>query len=213
MMWLRERKRRDEASDRIVGCVLAGGKSSRMGSDKSLLQFDGTPLVSRAVTTMREVFKDVVVISDKRDEYAFLDVPVLPDIKKECGPLGGIHAAFVHTGADSLFVLACDMPFVSSELIRYVVNAGSGAKAAVPKMNGRLQPLCGLYSRRSLPIIEQSLDSKSYRIQMVLAKLGPTVITIQQDLPFHASNLLDNLNTPDQINQALRSDETCRGAG
>jgi molybdenum cofactor guanylyltransferase len=197
----------------IVGCILAGGRSSRMGTDKSLLAFGGVSLIDRAVRVIREVFPTVVVASDRGNEYESLRVPILPDIKKNCGPLGGIHAALVQTEADSLFVLACDMPFVSTELIRHIVDAASGANATVPTMNGRLQPLCGLYSRRCLPIIEQSLNNGIYKLQRVLEELEPTIVPLTPDLSFFASNLLDNLNTPADVEQARCSTNTMVIAG
>jgi molybdenum cofactor guanylyltransferase len=189
----------------IVGCVLAGGNSSRMGRDKSLLTFGGVSLIDRAVGVMREVFPTVVVASDRGNEYEFLRVPILPDIKKNRGPLGGIHAALVQTETDYLFVLACDMPFVSAELIRHVIGAESAANATVPTMNGRVQPLCGLYSRMCLPIIERSLNNGIYKLQSVLEELKPAFVPLTPDLPFFAPNLLDNLNAPADVEQALRS--------
>jgi molybdenum cofactor guanylyltransferase len=190
--------------DGIVGCILAGGKSSRMGSDKSLLMIDGASLIERVVAVLRDVFAAVVVASDRTDEYKFLGLPILPDIRKNCGPLGGIHAAFMQTEADRLFVLACDMPFVSAELIQHVVSADSGANAAVPTMDGRLQPLCGLYSRMCLPIIERSLNNGTYKLRSVLAELTPTIVPLTPDLSFFAPHLLDNLNEPDDAEQAHR---------
>ena len=191
--------------DGIVGCILAGGKSSRMGKDKSLLLVDGVSLIERAAIVMREVFESVVVVSDRIDQYRFLGLSVLQDIKKNCGPLGGIHAAFVQTEAESLFVIACDMPFVSPDLIRYIVNARSDTGAAVPTMGGRVHPLCGLYSRTSLPIIEGSLSQGIYRLQTVLKELKPAIIPLTPELPFYKPNLLDNLNETEDVELAFRS--------
>jgi molybdopterin-guanine dinucleotide biosynthesis protein A len=192
----------------IVGCILAGGKSSRMGSDKSLLPLAGVPLIERIALVMREVFESVVVVSDRRDEYKFLGLSILQDIKKDSGPLGGIHAALVQTKADHLFVVACDMPFVSAELIRHVVSAESGANATVPTMNGQLQPLCGLYSRTCLAIVERSLNNETYKLQSVLEELQPTIVPLTPGMQLYAPNLLDNLNTPAEAEQAFHRTTT-----
>jgi molybdopterin-guanine dinucleotide biosynthesis protein A len=190
-------------NDEVVGCILAGGKSSRMGSDKCFLVFDGLSLIERAVNLLRAVFHTVVVSSGKQRELAFLGVPILPDIKKECGPLGGIHAAFVHTGAARLFVLACDMPFVSVELVRHIV-AHAGTSATIPTMNGRVQPLCGLYERDCLPAIERALEEKRFTVRNIVDELNPTFVALTSELSFFSPDLLDNLNAPHDVERALR---------
>jgi molybdopterin-guanine dinucleotide biosynthesis protein A len=189
--------------DEVVGCILAGGKSSRMGSDKCFLMFDGLSLIERAVNLLGAVFPTVVVLSGKQRELAFLGVPILPDIKKECGPLGGIHAAFVHTGAARLFVLACDMSFVSADLIRHIV-ACERSSATIPTMNGRVQPLCALYARDCLPAIERALEEKRFKVRDVLDDLHPTLVALTPDLSFFSPDLLDNLNEPHDVERALR---------
>jgi molybdopterin-guanine dinucleotide biosynthesis protein A len=185
--------------EKIVGCILAGGRSSRMGTDKSLLKFGGTFLIERAANVMRNVFAPVVVASDRTDAYAFLDLPILPDIKKNCGPLGGIHSAFVQTKAQLLFVLACDMPFVSADLIRFVAAQKVEADAIVPTMDGRIQPLCGLYSRTGLFIIEQLLDRGDHALMNLLTKLKHTIVQVAPDLPFYEPDMLDNFNEPADV--------------
>lgn len=186
----------------IVGCILAGGKSSRMRKDKSLLTIGGVSLIDRAVAVMREVFPVVIVASDRRKEYEFLRVPILPDIKKNCGPLGGIHAAFAQTDADYLFVLACDMPFISADLIWYVITQKADADAIVPMMNGRIQPLCALYSRTGSPTIEQLLNRGDYALMNMLTKLNHMIVQITPDLSFYAPHLLDNLNEGSDVERA-----------
>lgn len=191
----------------IVGCVLAGGKSTRMGSDKALLKVGGVTLIERAVTLLTRMFPSVVISSDRGAAFEFLGIPVLPDIRKDCGPLGGIQAALMHTNADRLFVLACDMPFVSPDLIRYLISSHPDADAVVPSSGGRVHPLCGLYSRNGLPAIERALDRGSYRLQDVLGELKAGFVPITSDLPFYRSYLLDNLNTVEDVERAQGSGE------
>lgn len=187
----------------IVGCVLAGGQSRRMGRDKALIEIGGVPLIKHAAAMLSAVFPDVVVASDRREEYSFLDLPIIPDIRKNCGPLGGIHAALTQTKADSLFVLACDMPFVSPELIRHVVANASRAAVAVPVMDGRAQPLCGLYARAVLPAIELALDNGMYKLLHLLEEVKATLIPITPELSFSAPHILDNLNSVADLERAL----------
>lgn len=180
----------------FVGCVLAGGKSVRMGRDKALLTSGGVRLIERATSLLNGIFTTVVVSADRVENYAFLGLPVLPDLNKNCGPLGGIHAALTSTNAEHLFILACDMPFVSGELIRYLTDAHESALATVPSAGGRVHPLCGLYSRKATAAIEDSFSSGNYSMQELLRRLNAAVIPVTPDLPFYTPSLLDNINDP-----------------
>lgn len=189
----------------IVGCVLAGGKSTRMGSDKALLKVGGVTLIERSVTLLTEMFPSVVISSDRGAEFEFLGIPVLPDIRKDCGPLGGIHAVLTQTHADSLFVLACDMPFVSSDLIHYIIDMHADRDATIPSLGGGVHPLCGVYSRTGLPMIEKFLDVGEYKLRHVLEKLNSAIIPLSRNLPFYSSHLFDNINCPDDLLRAQRA--------
>lgn len=95
----------------VGGYVLAGGKSSRMGRDKALLELAGKPLVLHAVTKLQRVCEDVHILSGNRElaEYA----PLVEDLHPGCGPIGGIEAAFGHSGHEWILLMPVDMPFFS----------------------------------------------------------------------------------------------------
>jgi molybdopterin-guanine dinucleotide biosynthesis protein A len=95
------------------------------------------------------------------------------------------------------------MPFVSVELVRHIV-ANAGASATIPTMNGRVQPLCGLYSRECLPDIERALSEGAYKLTDALERVNSTIISLTPALPFYASDLLDNLNERAEFERALR---------
>jgi molybdopterin-guanine dinucleotide biosynthesis protein A len=183
----------------IVGVILAGGKSNRMGTDKALVPLNGKPLIEHVANTLKEVFQRVIIISDRVKAYEFLGLQVFSDIHKDCGPLGGIHAAFVHSGAEAIFVASCDIPFISKELIEYLVHFESKADATVPSFEARIHPLCGLYSRRCLPFIEDSLKNRTFKVLDILKRFHTDVIPITSDLPFYKNDLLLNLNKLEEV--------------
>lgn len=185
--------------DEITGVILAGGDSSRMGTDKALLELDGITMIEHVARTLRSVFKKVVVISNVPFKYGFLSLPAYPDIYRNCGPMGGIHSAFVHTEAPGLFVVACDTPLISKELIEYVTTSHSESDIAVVSLDGQVHPLCGVYLRSSFPIIEQSLNNHSPRLQEMFKRLNTSIIPISPDLPFYDENLLLNFNNPKEF--------------
>ena len=188
----------------ITGIILAGGKSERMGNDKALLTVDGEAFLVRIARTMRSVFSQVYIISSN-GRYRFLNLPVFDDFYRGCGPLAGIHSGLLHSSTWASFIIACDTPFVSRDLIEYIVEFESPAAVKLPATNGTLHPLCGLYMRRSFAIIEESLRTRSLRVQDLLARLHTAVIPIGPQLPFYREDLFLNVNELEEYQIALCS--------
>lgn len=180
----------------IVGMILAGGKSKRMGNNKALLQLDGRPIIGHVAQTLQQAFEHVAVVSDQGASYEFLRLPVYPDVRKDCGPLGGIHAGFLHSGAQNIFVAACDTPYISKDLIEYIIDYPTEAPVKVAWTDDMIHPLCGLYSRTALPAIEQALERKELQVKLLLKRVGAAKVSIATDLPFYHPLLLRNINTP-----------------
>jgi len=179
---------------RIIGAILAGGKSSRMGQNKALLNLNGKSFIHSIASVLRQVFRDVIIISDHAEPCRSLGLPVYPDIIKNCGPLSGVHSAFVHSSAPEIFVTSCDIPFISKELVEYIVDFDSKADVSIPFMNGKLHPLCALYTWKCFSFVEKNLKNKRFRLMDILKDLQVTVVPITPDLFFYRSNLLQNFN-------------------
>ena len=154
-----------------MGFLLAGGKSSRMGTgvDKAFLEFGGQTLLDRALTVMGAVCDSVRIVGDpaKFVQYPCTKYgPVVADVFPGCGPLAGIHAALVHSSAELNLMLAVDMPFVSVELLAFLFAAAENSDAivTVPRTNKGLQPLCAVYRRDFSAVAEQALRKGNYKI-------------------------------------------------
>ncbi len=193
------------ADSEIVGVILAGGKSSRMGRNKALIEWEGLPLIAHVARTLQRLFRRVLIVADDTEPYRFLQLQVWPDIFKDAGPLGGIHAGLLHAGAASIFVSACDTPFLSPALIEYIVAYPSEASVKVARMDGRLHPLCGLYARSALPFVQQALENGELQVRNVLHRLNAAEVAITDQLPFYHPFLLNNLNTPADLEGWLES--------
>ena len=181
----------------MVGVILAGGESIRMGTDKAMLLLNGLPLIQRIAGILHGVFDKVVIVSDRGNPYRFLNLPVYPDIEKNCGPLGGIHSAFVHEDAQSLFVVGCDTPFISTGLVNYICDFESLDDIKVPTMGGQVHPLCGVYNRRIMLQLEENLRAGLLSVEFLLEKVHPAIIPVTPDLPFYDRNLLTDINNTD----------------
>jgi molybdopterin-guanine dinucleotide biosynthesis protein A len=190
--------------------ILSGGKSSRIGTNKSLLIIDGKTLIQRLVELLNSIFAEVVVSSNESELYEFLEKKIISDIFPERGPLSGIHSALSFTTTDKNFIISCDMPFISSETINYLIDTKSAAEIVIPRAEGRIQPLCGIYSKSILPIVENLLiESKHSEIKLKgsiyeLLKRVKTEFVDVDKLSFCHPNLFLNINTVDDYHSAKR---------
>lgn len=145
---------------KLTGIILAGGKSSRMGKDKSLLNFNNKTLITQMTDTLKKVtsINEIFIVSNESNKYSFSDVKEISDIYPNKGPLGGIHAGLLSANNDYAFITACDMPFVNNKLIEYIISESFGFDVTSPKINNSIEPLCAVYSNRCLPYVEESLE-------------------------------------------------------
>ncbi len=141
------------------GFVLAGGKSSRMGRDKALLPFRGGTLVEAVAAAVAEAAGRVTLIGDP-ERYGCFGLPVVADRYPGWGPLAGIHAALTLDQADWNLVVACDMPELTPAFLRSLLEAAeaAGADCLLPKSAGLPEPLCAVYHRRILPVIQAAME-------------------------------------------------------
>ncbi len=183
-----------------MGFILTGGKSSRMGADKALLEFNGQTLLARAVEALRGASLDFAIVGDPEKYAGYGDV--VQDVFVGCGPLAGIHAALQHSPAELNLVLAVDMPFVSSALIQFLLDvAGNcGAVVTVPRAGRGFQPLCAVYRRDFAAFAEEALRAGKYKIDALFAV---TSVRIVEESEFAAAGFDErnffNVNTPEDL--------------
>jgi molybdopterin-guanine dinucleotide biosynthesis protein A len=180
----------------ITGVILAGGKSLRMGTDKGLLKLDGRPFIAHVASTLQAVFGKVILMANDVSAYGFLGLEMFGDIFPDCGPLGGIHAALTHADGGDIFVSACDTPFITRDLVQYIIEFHSSALAKIPSSNQQAHPLCGLYKQNCLPMIAERLKSRRLRVLDFVEEIRATIIPISAELPFFKEDLFSNFNSP-----------------
>ncbi|MBN2807765.1 MAG: molybdenum cofactor guanylyltransferase, partial [Prolixibacteraceae bacterium] len=176
------------------GIVLSGGKSSRMGSDKGLMLLNGIPLVLRAANLLATIFEEVV-ISANSPVYEQYNFRVVADEYLQCGPLGGIHAALKTIDTPLAFVLGCDMPLIDRDLIVSILQHRGLAPVTVPFVNGKMEPLCALYSKSLLPEIENRLQTGNFKMQDLILSAGYDLVETGESRGFA------NVNTPDDYHK------------
>ncbi|MDH5509761.1 MAG: molybdenum cofactor guanylyltransferase [Nitrospinota bacterium] len=141
----------------MIAAVLAGGASRRFGGgEKGLALFRGKPMVAWALEAAVAA-DSVVIIANNPELYLGSGHPVFTDVIKGMGPLSGLHAAFHHTGADEIFLLACDMPLASPAMVDFVIrrSVGVSGDAVIPLTAAREQGLFAVYRKNA---VEKHLD-------------------------------------------------------
>ncbi|MGH9580897.1 MAG: molybdenum cofactor guanylyltransferase [Terriglobales bacterium] len=176
--------------------VLAGGRSSRMGTEKAWLTLEGETLLERALRLCRGI-TPTVSIAGPREKFAACGT-VVEDVYRDCGPLGAIHAALCATATDLNFILAVDMPFVLPQLIERLVEEAraSNALVTVPCIYGRFEPLCAVYRRQFRDAADASLARGRCKIDSLFSSVVTRVLD-QADFERFAFDpaMFQNLNT------------------
>ncbi|MEW6719350.1 MAG: formate dehydrogenase accessory sulfurtransferase FdhD [Thermodesulfobacteriota bacterium] len=141
----------------VTGAILSGGPSYRMGCDKALLPYRGGRFIEAIHRKMAELFDEVIVVGVEPEQYDFMPCRLVPDRFPGMGALGGIHSALFHSATDRVFVVACDMPYVKGDLIRFLCSLAEDSDVVVPEGESGPVPLHALYRKSALPALEDAL--------------------------------------------------------
>lgn len=185
------------------GVILAGGQSTRMGTNKALLEFEGEPLIQRLARRFRLWFTQVVVVSNTPELYEFLGLPMTGDRVPGLGPLGGLEAGLAASQHEQAFFCACDMPFVNEAFVRHLVGLAAHHDIVVPRVSGEFEPMHAVYSRSLLPQVTASLESRRLRLISIFDGARVRVVEEPEIRPFgDPARLFFNCNTPEEFRQA-----------
>ena len=148
----------------ITGVILCGGTSSRMGINKALLEYQGVRLIDRVVSVMRGLFEELILVTNTPRVFADLDAEIVTDVIQGKGAIGGLHSGLFYASRDSIFLCACDMPFIDPTFISYMIRRYDKHDIVVPRTKGGREPLHAIYSRRCLGKIERELKEGRLKI-------------------------------------------------
>ncbi len=186
--------------------ILAGGKSTRMGSDKALLEFEGESLLARTLLKAQAVAGRVCIVGS-REKFELFG-PVIEDEYTERGPLAGIHAALQATTTDLNLMLAVDMPLLPESALKYLLDQARACDdvVVVPRVNGFYQTLCAVYRREFAALAEETLRAGNNKIDPLYARTSVRVVEeaelAEVDI---VPAMFENLNTPQDLERAFRA--------
>ena len=188
----------------ISGFILVGGASSRMGTDKALLKFDGQTFIERIATELSEVTNSIALVGRINENFD-LTLPVVPDVYERWGALGGIHGALAACQSPWALVVACDLPFVNRSLFAHLAKLREDFDAVAPiQVDDRPQPLCALYARTPcLSRAEHLIKSGERKPIGLLQSVRTRWVRFSEleHLTGH-DHFFDNINTPQDYARA-----------
>jgi len=183
---------------KLTGIILAGGKSSRMGTDKGMIDFKGKKLIEYAIEIISSLVDDIIIIANE-NSYSSLGYKVFKDSIKEIGPLGGIITALQNTNTEKNIILSCDMPFVNKGLLQYLINKSEGFDITVPIHNNRTEQLLGVYSKTCLKTFLAQAEKNNLALHQANDLMNINKVAINERCDFWTANLFDNLNNPEDL--------------
>lgn len=148
----------------MTGIILAGGKNTRIGLHKAFLKIDNKPIIEIMVTMLYHICREVIIVTNNADDFMYLNAKIVSDIIPNKNSLGGLYTGLVRSTHEYSFVAACDMPFITTQVIDYLRMTRNGFDAVIPEYNNMLQPLCAVYSKNCLPAVEKMLTENNLKI-------------------------------------------------
>ena len=190
--------------------ILAGGRSTRMGTDKALVALNNKSLIEHVIARASDLGQgETILITNQPGAYAHLGLPMFGDVVPNKGSLGGIYAAISYSQNPYTLALACDIPFVKPDLLRYMLSrltaSGGPFDVIVPRAKGFWQGLHAIYGKACLAPIRECLDADDLHVIRFYPKVRVCYLNEAEWAPFDPDGVsFFNVNTPDELEQARR---------
>lgn len=182
--------------------ILAGGKSSRMGTEKGLIKIKEKTLIEYVLEKVKPLFKNCVIVS-KNPLYEKFGLICIPDEVEEIGPAGGIYTALQHTRAKYIFIVSCDMPNIRTEAIKNLIDSLNLYQMVVPVFDTCFEPLFAIYSKSCAPKWKEIIDSGTYKLQNIISNFKVLELDVTKH-PAFSKDLFLNLNTQHDLQNFMQ---------
>ena len=206
----------------ISGIILSGGKSTRMGENKSLMKIGSKTIIEHVRDLMKNIFSEVILITNTPDEYEFLGLNTHKDIYTQMGPLAGIHSGLTYSSTEKNFVISCDIPLMTEQMIKYLIEYKTDKPITIARADGFIQQLCGVYNKSILSLAEKILSiqlneedrdteqkKRDCKVLGLIDIAGAEIIDAES-LPFYQKDTFFNMNKRDDYEVLKKMLETSR---
>lgn len=187
-----------EIKTKLSGYILAGGKSSRMGTDKAFLPVQEEPMLKRMIRLL-EPFCQTIAISGENLGYKNFNLEMVSDIYSGCGPISGIISSLKHSSTEWNLIVSVDVPFMNEALILYLISHIGNYDCIIPQHEGGIEPLMGLYNKQIIPVVEEMISRGDYQLKRLLSSLNIRYVNCN-DLIKQFPRLFVNINLPGDYN-------------
>jgi len=192
----------------VNGIILAGGNSTRMGTDKSLLLLAGKTLTEWTYKAIAPVISRCIIVSNN-PENTIPNCETIPDIVKGIGPIGGIYSGLKHSNSEHNLVVSCDTPFLETIVLKRLWAEHISGSLVVSANSGQTQPLIGYYSRNLLEKIERKISDKNYKLFDLINKEHAKIVNFDSQTPY----TFMNMNTPEDFALAIEIEKRLHKTG
>jgi molybdenum cofactor guanylyltransferase len=189
---------------KFTAALIAGGKSTRMGYDKCLLDIDGEPLWQRQLHLLEAVNPAEILVSGAASGPWAGRVKIVQDAFSDAGPLAGVHAVLNAAAHEFVLVLAVDLPCMSSDFLLRLLDSTRAGRGAIPRQNDRFQPLVAIYPRACASLAEEALRATEFSLQKFCGAAVHAGFAAIVDVAVKEAPLLANVNTPANVRDALK---------
>jgi len=184
----------------VSGVILAGGKSSRYGTNKALVKIQGITLIEKVIGVMQSIFEHVILITNTPHEYSHLGLPMRQDLIKGLGPIGGIFTALTAIPNEAGFFVACDMPSLNQGLIRHMVEIRDDFDVVVPRISWKMETLHALYGKGCIAAIHRLIESKKYQTIQIFPEVSVRYVDEEEIREFDPGlESFFNVNRPQEL--------------
>ncbi len=186
-----------------TGIILAGGRSRRMGRDKALLELRGKALIRYVLEPFADLFPEVIIVANDIPPFEPMGVPVVSDLMPGAGAMGGLYTGLVYASFPHAFVAACDMPFISPEAVRLLLDRADRFDVVLPSFPDGFHPLHAVYSRRCERPVAKRLAAGSLRIIDFFPEVRVLEVSAEEigEVDPEGRSVW-NLNTPEDFRKA-----------
>lgn len=188
----------------ITGIILAGGKSSRFGTDKALIKLNNKTLLEIAIDKM-QLICDSVLISYNSPLPEHISYKQIPDKIQSIGPMGGLYTCLEVSNTELNMILSVDAPFVPTDLFSLLTDYTQDYNVVIPRYKENIYPLIGLYKKSFLKILEKDISNKRYKMMKAIKKSKHSVVEISDASEFYNDTFFMNINTREDLKTAEES--------
>ncbi len=187
----------------ITGIILCGGKNSRMGKNKALLELGGKLVINHVIETLEPICNEII-LSTNNNELDFLPYKKVGDKHSNLGPIAGFQSTLSESSTNDNLIVSCDTPFISTTLLSHLFDKSKKYEVVLPSFKNHLQPMIGYFNKNFLKIIDEQINAGNIKPINIFENANMLKVEITKDMDLYNEYMFYNINTKEQYKEAKR---------